>query len=79
MKNIILQDGNYSYDDLNYVIKKTLENNDDPKKTEISFINSQNKGLVSWLNADNKTPFLTSTCLFQIKNALYKAYIEYRK
>ena len=46
-KKIIFQDGNYSYDDLNAIIKETLENNgDDPKKTEISFINSQYKVLI---------------------------------
>ena len=46
-KKIIFQDGNYSYDDLNTIIKETLENNgDDPKKIEISFINSQYKVLI---------------------------------
>ena len=46
-KKIIFQDGNYSYDDLNTVIKETLDNNgDDPKKIEISFINSQYKVLI---------------------------------
>ena len=34
-KKIIFQDGNYSYDDLNVIIKETLDNNgDDPKKIE---------------------------------------------
>ena len=46
-KKIIFQDGNYSYDDLNSVIKETLDNNgDDPKKIEISFIRSQLKILI---------------------------------
>ena len=46
-KKITFRDGNYSYDDLNDVIKQTLENNgDDPKKIEISFINSQYKVLI---------------------------------
>ena len=46
-KKIIFEDGNYSYDDLNAVIKETLDNNcDDPKKIEISFINSQYKVLI---------------------------------
>ena len=45
-KKITFQDGNYSYDDLNDVIKQTVENNDDdPKKIEIVFINSQYKVL----------------------------------
>ena len=46
-EKIILQNGNYSYDDLNDVIKQTVENNDDdPKKIEILFINSQYKVLI---------------------------------
>ena len=46
-KNTIFQDGNYSYEDLNTVIKETLDNNgDDPKKIEISFINSKYKVLI---------------------------------
>ena len=46
-KKIIFQDGNYSYDDLNAIIKETLENiGDDPKKIEISFINTQYKVLI---------------------------------
>ena len=37
-EKIILQDGNYSYDDLNSVIKETLDNNgDDPKKIKNLF------------------------------------------
>ena len=47
MEKIIFQDGNYSYDDLNDVIKEILNNNgDDPKKIEISFIRSQLKVLI---------------------------------
>ena len=46
-KKIIAQDGNCSYDELNDVIKQRLDNNDDdPKKIEISFINSQYKVLI---------------------------------
>ena len=46
-KRNIFQDGNCSYDDLNGVIKQRLDNNDDdPKKIEISFINSQYKVLI---------------------------------
>ena len=46
-EKIIFQDGNYSYDDLNAITTETLDNNgDDPKKIEISFINSQYKVLI---------------------------------
>ena len=46
-KKILFQDGNYSYDDLDAIIKETLDNNgDDPKKFEISFINMQYKVLI---------------------------------
>ena len=46
-KKIILQDGNYSYDDLNDVVKQTVENNDNDSKIEIVFINSQYKVLIA--------------------------------
>ena len=43
-EKITFQDGNYSYDDLNDVIKQTVENEGhDLKKIEIVFINSQYK------------------------------------
>ena len=47
MEKILFQDRNYSYDDLDAIIKETLDNNgDDPKKFEISFINMQYKVLI---------------------------------
>ena len=47
-KKIIFADGNYSYEGLNDYINQTLENNDDEKrKIEIWFIQSQYKVLVS--------------------------------
>ena len=46
-KKIIFQDGNYSYDDLNDVIRQIIENNgDNSRKIEILFINSQYKVIV---------------------------------
>ena len=59
-KKIIFQDGNYSYDDLNAIIKETLENiGDDPKKIEISFINTQYKVLIG-LGKDYQLDFSES-------------------